>query len=169
MSPLRAGDTTHVDAVLQFRAQVLAPVSTSTSARALDDELFLSKPSIGTLTMSAAAMAGVPSLGEPDVMRVAQLLPGVMARNDYSTGLNVHGGEADQNLVLLDGHKIYNPFHLGGLFSTFADATVGGIELMTAAFPARYGGRLSSGAGLPILDSTCMSNLAVRGAIRPMR
>jgi hypothetical protein len=89
-------------------------------------------------------MAGVPSLGEPDVMRIARFLPGVMARNDYSTGLNVNGGEADQNLVLLDGVQIYNPFHLGGLFSTFADATVGGIELMTAAFPARYGGRLSS-------------------------
>jgi hypothetical protein len=67
-----------------------------------------------------------------------------MARNDYNTGLNVRGGEADQNLVLLDGHPIYNPFHLGGLFSTFMDATVGGIELMTGAFPARYGGRLSS-------------------------
>lgn len=56
----------------------------------------------------------------------------------------MRGGEPDQNLILLDGHPIYNPFHLGGLFSTFMDATVGGIELLTGAFPARYGGRLSS-------------------------
>jgi hypothetical protein len=89
-------------------------------------------------------MEGVPTVGEPDVVRVVQLLPGVVARNDFNTGLNVRGGEADQNLILLDGHPIYNPFHLGGLFSTFMDATVGGIQLMTGAFPARYGGRLSS-------------------------
>ena len=94
--------------------------------------------------MSARLMAGVPSVGEPDVVRVVQLLAGVSARNDYNTGLNVRGGSADQNLVLLDGIPIYNPFHLGGLFSTFMDATVGGIELMTGAFPARYDGRLSS-------------------------
>ena len=68
-------------------------------------------------------MAGVPSVGEPDVVRVVQLLPGVMARNDFNTGLNVRGGSADQNLVLLDGIPIYNPFHMGGLFSTFMDAT----------------------------------------------
>src|SRR5688500_20011220 len=89
-------------------------------------------------------MAGVPGVGEPDVVRVVQLLPGVVARNDFNTGLIVRGGEADQNLVLLDGHPIYNPFHLGGLYSTFMDATVGGIELMTGAFPSRFGGRLSS-------------------------
>jgi hypothetical protein len=94
--------------------------------------------------LDAAAIAGVPSVGEPDAVRVVRLLPGVVTRNDFNTGLNVRGGEADQNLILLDGHPIYNPFHLGGLFSTFMDATVGGIDLMTGAFPARYGGRLSS-------------------------
>jgi hypothetical protein len=99
---------------------------------------------VATVTMSAATIAGVPTVGEPDVVRVVQLLPGVVSRNDFNTGLIVRGGEADQNLVLLDGHQIYNPFHLGGLFSTFMDATVGGIELMTGAFGARYGGRLSS-------------------------
>jgi len=87
-------------------------------------------------------MAGVPSVGEPDVVRVVQLLAGVSARNDYNSGLNVRGGSADQNLVLLDGIPIYNPFHMGGIFSTFMDATVGGIELRTGAFPARYDGRL---------------------------
>jgi hypothetical protein len=137
-----AGDTVRVDVTLQRDVQLLAPMRTS--AQAADVEIFLSKPNIATVTMSAAAMAGVPSVGEPDVVRLVQLLPGVVARNDFNTGLTVRGGEADQNLVLLDGYPIYNPFHLGGLFSTFMDATVGGIELMTGAFPARYGGRLSS-------------------------
>jgi hypothetical protein len=139
---VRAGDTARVDVTLQTGAQLLAPIRTD--ARIADMELFLSKPNISTVAVGAAAMAGVPNVGEPDVVRVVQLLPGVVARNDYNTGLNVRGGEADQNLILLDGHPIYNPFHLGGLFSTFMDATVGGIELMTGAFPARYGGRLSS-------------------------
>jgi hypothetical protein len=137
-----AGDTVRVDVTLQREVQLLVPVRTS--AQAADVEIFLSRPNIATVTMSRAAMAGVPSVGEPDVVRLVQLLPGVVARNDFNTGLTVRGGEADQNLVLLDGYPIYNPFHLGGLFSTFMDATVGGIELMTGAFPARYGGRLSS-------------------------
>ncbi|MFL5607038.1 MAG: TonB-dependent receptor [Gemmatimonadaceae bacterium] len=148
----RGGDTVRVDVTLQTGAQLLAPIRTD--ARMVDAELFLNKPNISTVAVAAAAMAGVPKVGEPDVVRVVQLLPGVMARNDYNTGLNVRGGEADQNLVLLDGHPIYNPFHLGGLFSTFMDATVGGIELMTGAFPARYGGRLSSVLDVRSADET---------------
>jgi carboxypeptidase family protein/TonB-dependent receptor-like protein len=139
---VRAGDTLRVEVTLQPEAQLLAPVRTN--AQPTDVEMFLSKPNVGTVAMGKSAMAGVPSVGEPDVVRVVQLLPGVVARNDFNTGLNVRGGEADQNLILLDGLPIYNPFHFGGLFSTFMDATVGSIELMTAAFPARYGGRLSS-------------------------
>jgi hypothetical protein len=142
MVRVRQGDTARVEIILQSEAQLLAAVHTD--ARAADDELFRTSTGVGTLAIGAAAMAGVPSIGEPDVARVVQLLPGVAARNDFSTGLNVHGGEADQNLVLLDGYPVHNPYHLGGLFSTFMDATVGGIELRTAAFPAQYGGRLSS-------------------------
>jgi hypothetical protein len=136
------GDTARIDVTLEPGAQLLAALNVA--ARANETETFLSRPNIGTVTMSAAAMKGVPKIGEPDVVRLVQLMPGVVARNDFNTGLNVRGGEADQNLVLLDGHAIYNPFHLGGLFSTFMDATVGGMELVTGAFPARYGGRLSS-------------------------
>jgi hypothetical protein len=139
---VRVGDTVRVDVTLQPEAQLLSAVRID--ARAADVESFVSKPNVATVAVGAAAMAGIPSVGEPDVVRVVQLLPGVVARNDFNTGLNVRGGEADQNLILLDGHPIYNPFHVGGLFSTFMDATVGGIELMTGAFPARYGGRLSS-------------------------
>lgn len=135
-------DTLRIDIVLDAEAQRLAPVHTD--APRADVESFTARPNVGTIGMPAQTMAGVPSIGEPDVVRVVQLLPGVGARNDYNTGLNVRGGAADQNLVLLDGIPIYNPFHMGGLFSTFMDATVGGVELMTGAFPARYDGRLSS-------------------------
>jgi hypothetical protein len=149
---VRAGDTIRVDVTIESEAQLLSPVRTE--ARTTDIEAFLTKPNVATTTVGAAAMAGIPSVGEPDVVRVVQLLPGVVARNDFNTGLNVRGGEADQNLVLLDGHPIYNPFHLGGVFSTFMDATVGGIELMTGAFPARFGGRLSSVLDVRSADET---------------
>ncbi|MEO8563726.1 MAG: TonB-dependent receptor [bacterium] len=145
-----AGDTARVDVVLQSDAQLLSAVRTQ--ARAVDAELFGASPNVSTIAMGSAAMAGVPSVGEPDLVRVVQLLPGVVARNDYNTGLNVRGGEGDQNLVLLDGYPVYNPFHFGGLFSTFMDATVGGIELMTGAPPSRYGGRLSSVLEVRSLD-----------------
>jgi hypothetical protein len=138
---VRAGDTARVEVVLRPDVQILEAVRTN--ARIFADTL-TEIPALSTLSLDAAAIAGVPAVGEPDVVRLVQLLPGVVARNDFNTGLTVRGGEADQNLVLLDGFPLYNPFHLGGLFSTFMDATVGGLELLTGAFPARYGDRLSS-------------------------
>ncbi len=106
-------------------------------------------PSIGAISLTANNAKNVPSFGEPDVLKAVQLLPGVNARNDFSSGFNVRGGESDQNLILLDGYPIYNPFHLGGLFSTFLDETVGSIDLLTGGFGASHGGRLSS-----VLDVT---------------
>ena len=139
---VRSGDTTRVDIRLAVEATLLGAVKTE--ARSIDRELFEARPNVGTVQMTARATEGVPKFGESDIIRVVQLLPGVEARNDFSTGLNVRGGEADQNLILLDGYPIYNPFHLGGLFSTFIDPTVRDLTLMTGGFPARYGGRLSS-------------------------
>ena len=136
------GDTTRADVALRPEPQLLSTVETR--ARAEDAELFIARPNIGVTTLGAETMNAIPTVGEPDVARTVQLLPGVISRNDFNTGLIVHGGEADQNLVLLDGYPVHNPFHLGGLFSTFMDATVGRIELMSSALPARFGGRLSS-------------------------
>ena len=145
-------DTVHLDVALAMEAQQLSPVRTNVARTEV--ESFTARPNVGTVAMPAQMMAGVPVIGEPDVARVVQLLAGVSARNDYSTGLNVRGGSADQNLVLLDGIPIYNPFHMGGVFSTFMDATVGGIELMDGAFPARYDGRLSSVLDVHSADET---------------
>jgi hypothetical protein len=139
---VRAGDTTRVELRLEPEATVLGAVRTE--ARLNERDVYQSRPSVGTVQITAHAAEGVPRFGEADIIRVVQLLPGVEARNDFSTGLNVRGGESDQNLILLDGYPIYNPFHLGGLFSTFIDPTVRDVTLMTGGFPARYGGRLSS-------------------------
>jgi hypothetical protein len=137
---VRSGETTYV--AISLAVSALREVRTE--ARGPDRQAFLSRPSVATTSVSARAIEAVPRLGEPDIIRIVQLLPGVGAKNDFSTGFNVRGGEADQNLILIDGYPIYNPFHLGGLFSTFMDATVRDVTLLTGAFPARYGGRLSS-------------------------
>jgi hypothetical protein len=149
---VRPGDTTRVAIRLAPEARLLGVVRTE--ARPIDRDAFETRPSVGTVRITARAARGVPKFGEPDIIRVVQLLPGVEARNDFSTGLNVRGGESDQNLVLIDGYPIYNPFHLGGLFSTFIDPTVGDVTLMTGGFPARYGGRLSSVLDVRSADET---------------
>ena len=106
---------------------------------------FEQKPNVGTITITGRELTSAPRFfGEADVLRAVRLLPGVTARNDYSVGMNVRGGETDQNLVLLDGYPIYNPFHMAGLFGAFVEPMVDRVDFMTGAFPARYGGRLSS-------------------------
>jgi outer membrane receptor for ferrienterochelin and colicin len=83
-------------------------------------------------------------LGEADIMKAIQLLPGVQAGNEGSSGIYVRGGGPDQNLILLDGVPVYNVSHLFGFFSVFNADAVNSVEVMKGGFPARYGGRLSS-------------------------
>ncbi|MEO5509993.1 MAG: TonB-dependent receptor [Longimicrobiales bacterium] len=98
--------------------------------------------SVSELTQSD--LKSVPSLGEPDVLRAIEVLPGVVSTSDFSSAFNVRGGGADQNLILLDGLPIYNPFHLGGLFSVFNTDMIDRAELLSGGFAAQYGGRVSS-------------------------
>jgi hypothetical protein len=83
-------------------------------------------------------------LGESDILRVVLTLPGVTSVGEASTGFNVRGGAADQNLILLNDATIYNPSHLFGFFSAFNTDVVKGVELYKSAIPEKYGGRLSS-------------------------
>ena len=82
--------------------------------------------------------------GEADVLRVVTTLPGVKTVGEASTGLNVRGGAADQNLILFNDATIYNPAHFFGMFSAFNPEVVKDVELYKSSIPARYGGRLSS-------------------------
>ena len=83
-------------------------------------------------------------LGEVDVLKVLQLLPGVQSGVEGTSGIYVRGGGADQNLILLDGVPVYNASHLFGFFSVFNSDAINRVELIKGGFPARYGGRLSS-------------------------
>jgi hypothetical protein len=83
-------------------------------------------------------------LGEKDVLKVIQLMPGVQKGSEGSSGLYVRGGGADQNLIILDDATVYNAYHLFGFFSLFNGDALKSVELTKGGFPARYGGRLSS-------------------------
>lgn len=83
-------------------------------------------------------------LGEKDVIRVLQLMPGVQKGSEGQTGLYVRGGGPDQNLLILDDAVVYNASHLFGFFSVFNSDALKSVELTKGGFPARYGGRLSS-------------------------
>lgn len=83
-------------------------------------------------------------LGETDLLKTIQLLPGVQSGSEGSSGFYVRGGGPDQNLVLMDGVPVYNVSHLFGFFSLFNGDAVKSVELIKGGFPAEYGGRLSS-------------------------
>ncbi|MCX6844686.1 MAG: TonB-dependent receptor [candidate division WOR-3 bacterium] len=89
-------------------------------------------------------MAIPRTVGEPDILRAIQFLPGVVATSDFSSRIYVRGGSPDQNLILLDDITVYNPSHLFGLYSPFISAAVADATLLAGGFPASYGGRLSS-------------------------
>jgi len=83
-------------------------------------------------------------LGERDVLKALQLMPGVQSGGEGQAGLYVRGGSPDQNLILLDGVPVYNANHVFGFFSVFSTDAIKDVNLIKGGFPARYGGRLSS-------------------------
>lgn len=83
-------------------------------------------------------------LGEVDVLKALQMVPGVQSGAEGTSGLYVRGGGPDQNLILLDGVPVYNASHLFGFVSVFNADAINNVALVKGGFPARYGGRLSS-------------------------
>lgn len=110
------------------------------------DEYRLVKATDGVSRVSAspAEMAVLPSIGEVDIFRSLQLLPGISGTRESSSGLYVRGGTPDQNLVLLDGITVYHVDHFFGFFSAFNADAIKDIQVFKGAFPAQYGGRVSS-------------------------
>ena len=103
------------------------------------------KAQMGIIDVPLKAIKNLPVLmGERDVMKIIQLLPGVQGGQEGTTGFYVRGGNLDQNLVQLDEATVYNPNHLFGLFSTFNTNSINNVQLIKGGFPAEYGGRLSS-------------------------
>ena len=140
---VRAGDTTRVDFALEPEATVLGAVRTE--ARPVERDAFESRPSVGTVQITARAAEGVPKFAEPDIIRIVQLLPGVEARNDFSTGL-----ERARRRVGSESHPASTAIRSttrstsAGCSARSSIRPCATCTLMTGGFPARYGGRLSS-------------------------
>ncbi len=100
---------------------------------------------MGVVKMDIKTISKIPALlGEVDIIRSIQLLPGVTTMGEGASGFNVRGGNTDQNLILLDEAPVFNSSHLFGFFSIFNPDAVKDVKLIKAGIPAQYGGRLSS-------------------------
>lgn len=96
------------------------------------------------MKMAPEALKLLPNVGEKDIMRGFQLMPGVSASNENSSGMYVRGGTPDQNLILYDGFTVYYVDHLHGFYSAFNSNALKDVQLYKGGFDAKYGGRLSS-------------------------
>ncbi len=100
---------------------------------------------MGVSIINMKTIKEIPAVfGEPDIIKVATMLPGVQTVGEGTSGFNVRGGSADQNLILIDDAPIFNSSHLFGFFSVFNSDVIKEFELYKASIPAEYGGRLSS-------------------------
>ena len=108
---------------------------------------------MGTVKLSMDEIKALPAfLGEVDIMKTIQLLPGVKSAGDGNAGFYVRGGGPDQNLILLDEAVVYNASHLLGFFSVFNGDAVKDVNLIKGGMPAQYGGRLSSVLDISMKD-----------------
>jgi outer membrane cobalamin receptor len=100
---------------------------------------------LGKTDVAIATIQRLPALmGEVDVLKAIQLLPGIQSAGEGNSGFYVRGGGPDQNLLLLDNAAIYNASHLFGFFSVFNADAISSVEVYKGTMPARFGGRVSS-------------------------
>lgn len=135
---VRSGQNLRLDIELSPRGVRLEEVVV-TSQTELEEQ-----GNIGRAEISTQLIKEVPAVIEPDLFRSVQLLPGVKAASDFSSGLYIRGGSPDQTLILLDETTVYNPTHFFGFFSTFNPDAVKDVRLYKGGYPAEFGGRLGS-------------------------
>jgi outer membrane receptor protein involved in Fe transport len=125
---------------------VVQSAGDSTALRVPDD------PGPAPVRINGAALKTLPGVAEADVFRALQALPSIGTISDYSTAFYVRGGSGEQNLIQLDGIPLYNPYHLGGLFSAIGADAISTVEVWPGALPARLGDRLSSAIVIHTLE-----------------
>ena len=132
---------TKLDFALEADRQTLEAATVFSKSKR--DELKL--PQMGLERVDATIVKKLPALmGETDIIRVIQMMPGVQTPSEGATGFSVRGGGIDQNLILMDGAPIYNSGHFLGFLSMFNSDAIRSAELYKGDFPASYGGRISS-------------------------
>lgn len=138
---------------IDLNEDITKNISLSDSLEKLDEiviredveSLSIKSPQMSVNKLTSSTIKDIPVvLGEVDIVKAITLLPGVANVGDGTSGFNVRGGSADQNLILLDEATIYNSSHLFGLFSVFNPDAIKDLRLYKGGIPARYGGRVSS-------------------------
>ena len=123
---------------------------------------------MGVEALKTATIKELPTLlGEVDIIRSALMLPGVQSTGEFSAGINVRGGGADQNLILLNGAPVFNASHLFGFSSAFSPDVIDGFELYKSSIPAKFGGRISSVLDIKMREGN-PEKWMVRGGISPV-
>lgn len=126
----------------------LSPTTITTSTVEVTSERTdknVSSSNVGSVKLDMEEIKKLPAfMGEVDILKTIQLLPGVKSSGDGNSGFYVRGGGPDQNLILLDEAVVYNASHLLGFFSVFNGDAVKSINLVKGGMPAQYGGRLAS-------------------------
>ncbi|MDR1156660.1 MAG: TonB-dependent receptor [Bacteroidales bacterium] len=127
----------------------------------------LSQPQMSVINLNSREIRSMPALlGESDVMRAVQVMPGIQAANERSSGISVRGGSIDQNLFLLDDAPVFQISHMMGFYSVFNNDAVKDIRIYKGDIPANYGGRVSSVVDIRLKDGN-MQKFSMSGGIGP--
>lgn len=122
--------------------------------KAIKNSNNITNKNVGIISLSAKEINKMPGImGQPDVMQIIRLMPGVSSGGDGSSGLYVRGGDSGQNLFVLNNMPLYNPSHLLGLYSVFNQGIVGKVQVYKGAIPAQYGGLTSAVVAVDIKQS----------------
>jgi hypothetical protein len=147
------------DVTKQLEEVIVSSVSTRSDIRT---------PSLGVSLLSIKGIKKIPAMmGEVDVLRSLQTLPGVSSVGEGANGLNIRGGAVDQNLIFIDDTPIFNPTHLFGLFSVFASDAIRELELYKGGIPARFGGRAASVLDIKMIEPS-LEKFKFEGGIGPV-
>lgn len=137
-------NTKYTNAKLEIELKPISIVTDDVTIVAEQYKIWKMADEISQITLSPKKLMILPKLGEVDIFRSLQLLPGVSGISDGSSGLYVRGGTPDQNLILLDGMTVYHVDHFFGFFSAFNADAVKDVQFYKGGFSAKYGGRMSS-------------------------
>jgi hypothetical protein len=140
---------TRLNVLLEDEIKSLGGVTVTAQSRGRS----ISSPQMGIERLSTSEIKNIPVLlGERDILKTIQLLPGIKSAGDGNTGFYVRGGAGDQNLILLDEAPVYNASHFLGFFSTFNSDAIKDLVVYKGGMPAQYGGRLSSVVDIKMND-----------------
>src|SRR5690606_7036558 len=132
---------THINFNMEVDTQTLNEVVINQNNKAVD----VKKPQMSMNSLSIEEIKQIPmAMGESDPLKALLTLPGVTNAGEASSGFNVRGGAADQNLILLDGAPIYSDSHMFGFFSVFNADAIKSLDLYKGGIPSKFGGRVSS-------------------------